>query len=111
MLFAGRVQKLKAPDLLIRTLPLLPDDVNLVIVGGPSGDPAIIPSLQALANQLGLAGRVQFIGPVPPAELANWYRAADVVAVRFLQRNLWLGCRRGTGLRYPSGGRQSWWFA
>jgi len=81
VVFAGRVQKLKAPDILIKALPLLPDEVQLAIVGGPSGDPAIIPQLENLATELGVADRVQFVGPVAPETLANWYRAADVVAV------------------------------
>ena len=81
VVFAGRVQKLKAPDILIKALALLPDDVRLAIVGGPSGDPAIIPQLKDLATELGVADRVQFVGPVAAETLADWYRAADVVAV------------------------------
>jgi D-inositol-3-phosphate glycosyltransferase len=81
VLFAGRIQKLKAPDVLIKALPHLPESVRLVIVGGPSGNKKIIPALKNLAAELGVAGRVQFLGPIPPTELAQWYRAADVVAV------------------------------
>jgi len=81
VLFAGRVQRLKAPDILVQALKLLPNQVRLVIVGGPSGDLEIIPALKSLAQSLGVAGRIEFVGPVPPEQLAKWYRAADVVAV------------------------------
>ena len=85
VLFAGRVQPLKSPDVLVRALaasraagrpvPLL------VVLGGPSGDPGAVAGLERLAATLGVADRVLLRPPVPRAELARWYRAADVVAV------------------------------
>lgn len=89
VLFVGRLQPLKAPDVAVRTLAaldaLLPDDgipTRLVIVGGASGSgigvshPA---ALRRLAEQLGVADRVAFLAPRPQPELAALYRAADAV--------------------------------
>ena len=85
--FCGRVQKLKAPDVLLRAAALLADDEALrtrlvvLVAGGASGDPASVSSLEKLAAGLGIADRVRFLPAMPRAELAMVYRAADVLAV------------------------------
>jgi D-inositol-3-phosphate glycosyltransferase len=89
MLFVGRLQPLKGPDVAIRTLaalaPHLPDDgipTRLIIVGGPSGDghgTVDPPALRRLAAELGVADRVALLAPRPHSELAALYRAADVL--------------------------------
>jgi D-inositol-3-phosphate glycosyltransferase len=89
VLFAGRLQPLKAPDVLLRAVALLLDETpglrsRLVvpIVGGPSGTGLEHPeALAELAERLGIADVVRFVPPVPPAELALWDAAASVVAV------------------------------
>jgi D-inositol-3-phosphate glycosyltransferase len=91
VLFVGRLQPLKAPDVAVRTLAaldrLLPQDglpTRLVIVGGPSGPAAdgVHPqALRRLAEQLGVGDRVAILAPRPQTELAALYRAADVVVV------------------------------
>lgn len=90
VLFVGRLQPLKAPDLAVATLAALdaqlPDDglpTRLVIVGGPSGpDSHAHPAgLRKLATRLGVADRVAILAPRPQHELAALYRAADVVLV------------------------------
>lgn len=88
VLFAGRVQPLKAPDVLVRALGVLAQRAGdgrgvplLVVLGGPSGRPTAVRELEALAATTGLADHVLFRPPVPRAELARWYRAADVVAM------------------------------
>lgn len=87
IVFAGRIQPLKAPDLLIRALPILRDRFphvpwRLVIVGGISGTGRARPHrLADLAAQLGVAESVDFREPLAPAALAEMFRAADVVAV------------------------------
>ena len=91
VLFVGRLQPLKGPDVAVHTLAaldtLLPDDgvpTRLVMVGGPSGtghgtvDP---PALRRLAAQLGVADRVAILSARPHAELAPIYRAADVLVM------------------------------
>ncbi len=81
ILFAGRVQLLKGPDVLVQALAHLPRDVRLVVLGGASGRPTAVRELEALAYQVGVRDRVLVHPPVAPAQLAQWYRAADVVAV------------------------------
>ncbi|UQX88854.1 D-inositol-3-phosphate glycosyltransferase [Jatrophihabitans telluris] len=89
LLFVGRLQPLKAPDVLIRAAarivqdhPELGDRLRVVIVGAPSGTGLAAPdSLQLLAAELGVAERVRFLPPAPRAELAELYRAADLTVV------------------------------
>jgi D-inositol-3-phosphate glycosyltransferase len=89
LLFVGRLQPLKAPDLLLRAAArLLRDDPTLrnrlvvAIVGGPSGSGFAAPRhLEKLAAELGIAGVVRFQAPVPQTSLVDWYRAADVTVV------------------------------
>jgi D-inositol-3-phosphate glycosyltransferase len=89
VLFAGRLQPLKAPDVLLRAVACLLDHApdlrpRLVvpIVGGPSGSGLDHPeSLADLAAELRIDDVVRFVPPVPPAELAVWDAAASVVAV------------------------------
>jgi D-inositol-3-phosphate glycosyltransferase len=89
VLFAGRLQPLKAPDVLLRAVALLLEETpglrsRLVVpvVGGPSGTGLEHPeSLAELASELGIDDVVRFVPPVPATELAVWDAAASVVAV------------------------------
>jgi len=89
LLFAGRMQPLKGPDILLHAVarmiaedPGLADRLVVVFVGGPSGmgrsDPDMVTQLAA---RLGISGVVRLEPPCPQSELADWYRAATVVAV------------------------------
>jgi D-inositol-3-phosphate glycosyltransferase len=88
-MFAGRIQPLKGPDVvlraaaaLLRLCPWLADRLVVVIVGGPSGSEVGAPGrLSGLASALGIADCVRFEAPCPQPELADWYRAADLVLV------------------------------
>jgi len=87
--FAGRIQPLKGPDVvlraaasLLRLRPSLAGRLVVVIVGGPSGSEVGAPGrLEALASSLGISSFVRMEAPCPQPELADWYRAADVVLV------------------------------
>lgn len=88
LLFVGRIQPLKAPDVLLRAAALLARDPQLrrrlvvVVCGGPSGSGMDQPeSLADLAAGLGIADLVRFQPPATRPELADWYRAADVTVV------------------------------
>ncbi|GAA4486782.1 D-inositol-3-phosphate glycosyltransferase [Rhodococcus olei] len=85
--FVGRIQPLKAPDVLLRAAAVLherePDlPLRVLVVGGPSGTGLDRPdSLIELAAALGISARVTFLPPQPPDRLVQVYRASDVVAV------------------------------
>jgi D-inositol-3-phosphate glycosyltransferase len=89
LLFVGRIQPLKAPDVLLRAAarlvsmrPELRDRLVVAVVGGPSGSGRAQPrALQALAADLGLRDATRFVDPVPQDGLPDWYRAADVTVV------------------------------
>lgn len=87
LVFAGRVQPHKGPEVLVRATAELrrryPDRrMVALVVGDSSGSGHAEPDrLRALAAGLGLAGAVRLLPAMPPAALARVYRAADVVAV------------------------------
>ncbi|WP_182377696.1 D-inositol-3-phosphate glycosyltransferase [Nocardioides sp. WS12] len=89
LLFAGRIQPLKAPDVLLRAVaellyrrPDLRSRLVVPIVGGPSGSGLERPAALAnLAAELRIDDVVRFVPPVPQHELAGWYSAATLVAV------------------------------
>jgi len=89
LLFAGRIQPLKAPDVLLHAVAeMLERDpgrrASLVVpvVGGPSGSGLDKPqALADLAADLGIGDLVRFVPPVSQDELARWYAAATAVAV------------------------------
>ena len=67
---------------MLRSRPNIQAKLKVVICGGPSGSGLEQPqSLVDLANQLGIANLVDFLKPKPAIELANLYRAADLVIV------------------------------
>lgn len=79
--FVGRIQPLKAPDVLLRAAALVPG-VRVLVAGGPSGTGLASPDgLHRLAADLGIADRVDFLPPQSRERLAQIYRAADLVAV------------------------------
>ncbi|GAA2707040.1 MULTISPECIES: D-inositol-3-phosphate glycosyltransferase [Streptomyces] len=88
-LFAGRIQPLKAPDVLLRAVAELLDRapglrrrIVVPVVGGPSGSGLAKPEgLQKLAARLGIADVVRFHPPVGQDSLADWYRAASVLVM------------------------------
>ena len=81
MAFVGRIQPLKAPDVLLRAAAKLPG-VRVLVAGGPSGSGLAAPDgLVRLAAELGIADRVTFLPPQSREQLVNLYRAADLVAV------------------------------
>jgi D-inositol-3-phosphate glycosyltransferase len=89
LVFAGRVQPLKAPDVVLRAAaemiaqdPALASRLTIAFVGGPSGTGRADPDgLVELAGRLGLADLIRLEPPCPQPELADWYRAASIVMV------------------------------
>jgi D-inositol-3-phosphate glycosyltransferase len=89
LLFVGRIQPLKAPDVLLRAAavmierdPSLRGRLLVVVNGGPSGSGLAHPeSLADLADELGIADVVRFEPPGSRARVREWYRAADLTVV------------------------------
>lgn len=84
LLFVGRLQPLKGPDVAIRALHALGRiDALLMIVGGSSGAEGDVEVAHAhqLVAELGLEAQVRFVQPQPHHILSTYYRAADVVVV------------------------------
>jgi D-inositol-3-phosphate glycosyltransferase len=87
--FAGRIQPLKAPDVLLhaaaemlRRRPELASRLVVLVVGGPSGTGLEQPqALRELAATLGITEQVRFLPPQPGRKLRTVFCAADVVAV------------------------------
>ena len=86
LLFVGRIQPLKAPDVLIaaaselvRNNPSLRSKLVVAICGGPSGSGLERPTaLIDLAHELGISDCVRFEPPSDRSRLVQWFRAADV---------------------------------
>ncbi|HEY3505076.1 MAG TPA: D-inositol-3-phosphate glycosyltransferase [Actinocatenispora sp.] len=89
LLFVGRVQPLKAPDVMLRAVaalrdrdPALARRVVALVVGGPSGTGLERPTyLHELAGTLGIGHQVRFLPAQPAGRLAELYRCADLVCV------------------------------
>lgn len=87
--FVGRIQPLKAPDVLLHAAaamhkldPAIADRLTVAIVGGPSGSGLDRPTaLIELAAALDITASVRFLPPRTGADLTDLYRAADLVAV------------------------------
>lgn len=87
--FIGRIQPLKAPDIvleaaaqLLRQRPELDDHLTVVIIGGPSGTGLEKPELLTqLAHSLQISNSVRFVPPVSRPALVQWMSAADLVCV------------------------------
>ena len=89
LLFVGRIQPHKGPEVLIRAVaemvrhtPSIRATLRAIIMGGASGSGSSEPDrLKGLAQFLGVSDIVEFIPPAPHEQLADWYRAADLVCV------------------------------
>lgn len=76
LLSVGNLIPGKGHHLSIQALTLMPD-VRLLIAGvGPKRR-----AYEQLAQELGVAGRVVFLGDIPQVELKNYYGAADVLVL------------------------------
>ena len=87
LLFVGRLQPLKGPDVAVRTLAAVRrevPDARLLIVGGESGSSGASTgpdALRALAADLGVADAIAIEPAQPQPAIADRYRAADVTVV------------------------------
>jgi D-inositol-3-phosphate glycosyltransferase len=87
--FVGRIQPHKGPEVLIRAIaemvshsPALRSKLITLIVGGASGvNTSEVDRMKELVNWLGISDVVRFAPPVERKELADYYRASDLVCV------------------------------
>lgn len=86
-MYAGRIQPLKGPDVMVRAIaellsaaPWLRPRTVVPVVGGHSGSGPRDGAWE-LARELRVADVLRLSPPVPQRELAQWYRAADVLVV------------------------------
>ncbi len=77
LLFVGRVDPIKGLDVLIESLRLIKNSVNLNIVGGPSKGEKIYEDLRSYAHNL----RVNFVGRVKHEHLATYYNNAGIIVI------------------------------
>lgn len=87
--FVGRIQPHKGPEVLVKAVseivkkwPELKSKLCLVVMGANSGSGHNeLEKLKNFAKFFGIEGLVHFIDPVKRSELADWYRASDLVCV------------------------------
>ena len=72
----GLLIERKAHDITIEALSKLPDTSLMIIGEGPEED-----NLRRLAQRLGVAERVRFVGGVDQDQLAKYYSAADAMVL------------------------------
>lgn len=75
LLYLGSLHPWKGVDTLVRALPQVKQPAELHIVGG--NDKRIV-ELRKLAEELNVASRVVFHGPVAPGQRFEWIHQADV---------------------------------
>ncbi|MDO5668794.1 MAG: glycosyltransferase family 4 protein [Corynebacterium sp.] len=64
-------------DVLLRALEYLPPEYLILVVG----DGTARPDLEAVADEIGVADRVIFVGRQPNSDIWRWYAALDVFVV------------------------------
>lgn len=87
--FVGRIQALKGPDVALRAVarlrqlnPRLAERITMIVVGGPSGPGTDYPHrLRRLVAEHRLGDQVRFLPPRRGDQLAQAFRACDVICV------------------------------
>jgi glycosyltransferase involved in cell wall biosynthesis len=75
VLFVGRMETIKRPDLAVRAMPYVDGSTRLVMVG----DGTQLLRMQELAASIGVADRVEFIGSAGEERLIGLYKEALAV--------------------------------
>ena len=81
LLFAGRLDPFKGPDLFLQIAAKMREQAQLVVVGGKLTGDAELEGLRKLARALGVDKRVHFLGSLPREEMPMLYNAADVTVI------------------------------
>ena len=85
--FAGRLVAEKGVDVLLRACAgMLAGDWSLRLLGdGPDRG-----RLEGIAQALGIAGKVRFLGLLPSTEMAGFYRSLNVLVLPSVSRPNWI---------------------
>jgi len=81
LLYVGTLTQNKGVEYLVRAMELLPEDIDLRVVG--SGPQEV--ELRSLASSLEVESQVEFMGRVPYEELGSYYAQADL----FVHPGIW----------------------
>ena len=81
LLFAGRLDPFKGPDILLRAAAMMEEDAEIVLVGGKLQQDNDLEQLRRLAADLQIEGRVHFLGAQPQDAMPSIYSAADVTVI------------------------------
>ncbi|MBI1885027.1 MAG: glycosyltransferase [Chloroflexi bacterium] len=81
VLFVGRIEPLKGIDMLLQAVARLETRFRLMIVGGDEKDSGRRAGLAALARELEIGERVEFVDAVPHDQLPLYYNAAAVCVI------------------------------
>jgi len=79
MMYVGNLEKYQGIDLLLESFRLATQaqhSTDLVIIGG---NPTDIKIYQEKAKQLGIAGKIHFLGPRPVNQLSSYLSQADIL--------------------------------
>ncbi len=77
--YAGHLYPWKGVDVLVEALAHVPN-VRGLIIGGHEKEPDL-ERVRALAARLGVSGRIEFTGQVPPAAVAARLQEADILTL------------------------------
>ena len=81
LLFVGRLDPFKGPDLLLRAAAMMEENAQIVVVGGQLTGDKELQQLRKLAAELTISSRVHFLGAQPQQKLPLIYSSADVTVV------------------------------
>jgi len=81
LLFVGRLDPFKGPDVLLQAAAMMEEDAQIVIVGGKLTGDKELQQLRQLASELNISQSVKFLGARAQKELPMIYSAADVTVL------------------------------
>ncbi len=81
LLYVGRLDPFKGPDVLLRAAALMKEEAQVLIVGGKLSGDRELDELRELARKLHISQRIHFLGARPQQELPGIYSAADITVV------------------------------
>jgi glycosyltransferase involved in cell wall biosynthesis len=77
VVYSGVVQHARGVHTAVEAMTILPE-AHLVVVCVPHNDTWAVRQIRPLPEKLGVSDRVHFINPVPPGEVIEFLRSADV---------------------------------